>query len=144
MIEARTVPGEFSGRIGGGRCGYIYYREPPKELKIYWESSGSPECDAVLMPDFRCWPETPEQRISEDRQVQLLEALRDWLKSQKIRTNLDPPPRQSDDTTLCLWDGCDRPRLQQCYYCRPHFDLSCLVRDPPLRVRSSNKRLERP
>src|SRR5262245_25861545 len=126
-MDAALLPrGEFSGRFGG-RDGVIAYREPPRELKIHWELSGSPQFDVLVSPDFREWPSGSEP-ISEERQLQILSALRHWLASQKLRSNIDLPSDTSEDTERCIWAGCECHRLKQYYYCRHHFDLSCLAR----------------
>ena len=125
MSPAPATPGEFSGKIQG-RDGYITYREAPRELRIYWEVSSSPRFNALLSPDFRRWPSSGEV-IPEKRQLELLGALRDWLKAQNLRSNIDLPSDTSEDESACLWAGCGRPRLKHYYYCRLHFDLSCLA-----------------
>jgi hypothetical protein len=125
VSPAPATLGEFSGKIQG-RDGLITYRETPRELQIYWELSGSPRFNVLVSPDFRAWPLTGEP-IPEERQLQLLAALRDWLKAQNLRSDIDLPPDSSEDERPCLWNGCDRPRLNQHYYCRRHFDLSCLA-----------------
>jgi len=117
--------GEFSGQLGG-RDGFIAYRESTKELKIYWEVSGSREFNVLVSPDFRNWPSVPPEPISEERQLQMLYALRDWLKGQNVRADIDLPSDTSEEEARCLWAGCPHPRLKQYYYCRRHYDLSCL------------------
>jgi hypothetical protein len=125
VSPAPVTPGEFSGKIQG-RDGLITYREAPQELQIHWEVSGSPRLNVLVSPDFRRWPSTGEV-IPEERQLQLLGALRDWLKAQNFRSDIDLPSDTSEDESGCLWAGCGRHRLKQYYYCRRHFDLSCLV-----------------
>jgi len=124
VSPAPATLGEFSGKIQG-RDGYITYRETPRELQIYWELSGSPRFNVLVSPNFRAWPSTGEL-IPEECQLELLAALRDWLRAQNLRSDIDLPPDVSEDESRCLWAGCGRPRLKQYYYCRRHFDLSCL------------------
>lgn len=119
--------GEFSGHFGG-RDGVITYREPPRELQFHWELSGSPRFDVLVSPEFHQWHSGSAQPISEERQLEMLSALRRWLASQKLRSNIDLPHDTSEGGERCIWAGCERRRLKQYYYCRHHFDLSCLVR----------------
>jgi hypothetical protein len=129
MID-KGVSGTFSGQLAG-RSGFITYREADRELKIYWELSGSSKHQVLISPDFRSWLNMPEghmSHISEETQLELLFALRGWLSSQNIRSDIDSPSDLSKQEARCIWAGCDSPRLKGYYYCRHHFDLSCLTR----------------
>jgi hypothetical protein len=123
--------GEFSGELRG-RDGMITYREPPRELKIPWEfgisreQAGSRAFLKIIHADLRRWSSPPRDPISEEHQLEILAALRDWLESRKERSSIDLPSDLSEDTVRCMWAGCDRHRLKQHYYCRYHLDLSCL------------------
>jgi hypothetical protein len=125
---ATATLGEFSGKLRA-RSGLITYREAPRELQIYWEVSGSPQYDILVSPDLRSWPSAPHDPIPEEHQLQILVALRDWLSTLNVRSNIDLPFDAPEDTSPCMWTGCNRRRLQGYYYCRRHFDLSCLARD---------------
>jgi hypothetical protein len=121
------VSGEFDGQIAG-RSGLITYRELNRELKVYWELSGSPQYDILVSPEFLSWSNTPEERLSEEKQLSLLFALRKWLSAQNIRSDIDQPSDLSEDASPCIWAECNGNRLRHYYYCKHHFDLSCLSR----------------
>jgi hypothetical protein len=119
--------GKFRGQLAG-RSGFIVYRELNRELKVYWELSGSAEYDILVSPDFRSWSHAPEKHLSEEKQLSLLFALREWLSAQNVRSDIDQPADLSEETAPCIWAKCSGKRLKLYYYCKHHFDLSCLSR----------------
>ena len=74
------------------------YTEGSRQLRIYWEFS--PVCDVCLFPDFRRWSADPNDTIPEERQLQMLNALRAWLAAQKLTSSLDVPANLAEDTVL--------------------------------------------
>jgi len=86
--------GGFSGDLTG-RAGHIIYQEPPRELTIYWEmmvlknQDGSQTFGVSVTCDFQYWSNPKGERISEERQLVLLRALRDWLHVQGKRSSID-------------------------------------------------------
>ncbi len=109
MTSGNVAVGEFLGELKG-RSGHILYREPPKELKMYWER-GEPKGET----------------LSEQHQLAILTALRQWLSAQGARSSIDLPDDVSEESINYVWRDCRNPRLSGYYYCRQHFDLSCLA-----------------
>lgn len=133
----------FEGRIGG-RDGSIVYREPGRELELFWEVSAAPRCDISVGPvDFSKWTRPPGERIPEEKQLELLSQLRLWFSEQKIRTDVHLPEDMSQDEAPCSWLACDCHKLRHSAYCRRHFDLMCLRLKPRKRqahlARSANQ-----
>ena len=120
-----TATGNFEGQLTG-RCGFITYQESNRELRVYWEISGSPTYDILVSPDFRAWSNASNESLSEEKQLSLLRALRSWLKAQNRRSDIDRPADLSEEPSRCLWAGCSNNKLKTYYYCRYHLDLSCL------------------
>ena len=133
MTSGDVAIGDFSGGLTG-RAGHLIYREPPRELTIYWEMAvdkdhdGSRVYGVTVTCDSQYWSRPRGEPISEQHQLALLTALRNWLRAQGTRSNIDLAPDSSEEPAQCLWAGCDRNRLNHYYYCRLHFDISCLVR----------------
>ena len=111
------------------------YQEGLRSLPIYWELSTV----VCVYPDFRCWPDAPNERISEGRQLEMLQALRAWFSSLNIKSSVDAPANLVEDTVLCHGRDCTRMRLINQYYCSYHYDLSCLARDPVSPQPSNNR-----
>jgi hypothetical protein len=133
-MTAGNVPiGEFSGGLAG-RAGHIIYREPPRELQIYWEMAihkeqdGSRSYGVTVTCDFQYWSNPRAEPISELHQLEILIALREWLRIRGKRSDIDLPHDLSEEHEHCLWKGCNRNRIRNYYYCREHFDLSSLAR----------------
>jgi hypothetical protein len=124
--------GEFSGELNG-RDGHILYREAAKEVSIYWELSihkeldGSRSYGVSVTCDFQYWTRPKAEPISEKHQLEILAALRVWLHTQGKRSSIDLPKDSSEDSDDCLYKDCHRRRIKGVYYCRHHFDLSCLM-----------------
>jgi hypothetical protein len=131
MAQVSAV-GEFSGGLNG-RDGHVLYREAAKEISIYWELSVHEELDGsrsygvAVTCDFQYWARPKSEPISEPHQLEILAALRAWLHAQGKRSSIDLPHNLSEDSGDCLYKGCHRRRIKGIYYCRHHFDLSCLV-----------------
>jgi hypothetical protein len=124
--------GNFSGELTG-RAGHILYREPQREITIYWESmvqknqDGSKVFGVSVTCDFQYWSNPKGDPIAEGCQLVLLRALRDWLHDQGIRSSIDLPSDLSEAPENCLWKHCHRNRLKNIYYCEQHFDMASLV-----------------
>jgi len=119
-----ALSSNFSGTLKG-RCGYITYIGPPCILKFYWEGSGSPDFD-VLILGGQVTGEGPLTIPSDDERLVILEGLRSWIAGHGLRSNIDVPPDPSDDTALCLNTGCTNLRMKGFYICKRHYDLGCI------------------
>jgi hypothetical protein len=115
----------FAGDLRG-RAGLITYSAPPRRLEIHWERSGSPEYDILVVADFRSWTSDPKVAISEQQQLEILAALREWLRARQLRSDIDLPLDIAEDKEACLSSACERRRISGHAYCRYHYDLSCL------------------
>lgn len=76
-----------------GRRGEIECREAAgRVLRIPWEMSGSPEYDLLLAPlNLSCWSSSADASIPPPKQRGILAALRHWLRSRNLRTDIDLP-----------------------------------------------------
>jgi hypothetical protein len=132
MTGGNVVVGEFLGELIG-RDGHIVYREPPKELKMYWERGvhnemdGSQSYPVLITCDFRFWLKPKGETLSEQHQLAILTALRQWLSAQGARSSIDLPKDVCEESANCIWRDCRNHRLSGLFYCRQHFDLSCLA-----------------
>jgi hypothetical protein len=99
--------GNFFGRLTG-RAGHIIYREPPKELTIYWEMTVKKELDGSrsygisVTCDSRYWSKPRGALISGEHQLELLAALREWLHARGMRSSIDLRLDLSEESTKCL------------------------------------------
>jgi hypothetical protein len=131
MIEGDVAVGDFFGELKG-RSGHVLYREPPKELRIYWEMGVHKETDAsqsypvLITCDFRFWEKPKGETLAEQHQLAVLSALRRWLKGQGVRSSVDVSENPAEDSAKCIWRDCGNHRLNGYYYCGRHFDLTCL------------------
>ena len=125
MNESVASPQGFTATFRG-RDGVISYAEPPHTLQFDWEMSGSPKYDILVTADFRRWSSPPQVEITQEHQLHILHALRHWLRTQRLRSDIDAPTVTVDDTLPCMWRSCHRKRLAGFVYCAHHFDLSCL------------------
>jgi hypothetical protein len=132
MTIGNDAVGEFLGELKG-RSGHILYRESPKELKMYWEMGVQKEMDGsqsypvLITCDFSFWLNPKGEALSEQHQLAILTALRQWLRLQGARSSIDLPDNVSEESINCVWRDCRNHRLSGYYYCREHFDLSCLA-----------------
>jgi hypothetical protein len=132
MASGESATGEFLGDLKG-RSGTVVYRESPRELKMYWERGvhkemdGSQSYPVSITCDFRFWLNPKGETLSERHQLAILTALRKWLSAQGARSNIDLPSNISEESIDCVWRDCRNHRLSGFYYCRQHFDMSCLA-----------------
>ena len=132
MTGENVAVGDFFGELKG-RDGHIVYREPPRELQMYWErgvhneTDGSRSYPVLITCDFRFWLNPKGEALSEQHQLAILTALRRWLGAQGARSSIDLPDNVSEESINCVWRDCRNHMLRGYYYCRQHFDLSCLA-----------------
>ena len=116
----------FHNRIHG-RDGYIYYVEDGCLCEMYCESSGVTRYDILLAPlDLRKWQRPEGMPIQQDKQLEILNKLRSWLKVQKLRSNIDPPINIELADGRCAWKDCDQQKMKGSAYCPHHYDLNLL------------------
>jgi hypothetical protein len=124
--------GSFFGDLTG-RAGHIIYREAQRELTIYREmmvkknQDGSQTFGVSVTCDFQYCSNAKGEPISEERQLVLLRALRDWVHVHGKQSSIDLPPDLTEEPENCLWKGCHRSRLKHFYYCMHHYDVASLV-----------------
>jgi len=116
--------------ISDGRDGTIVLTQDGHSLEIYWEMSGSIEYHIALAPvDLRQWQVPANSSIIEEQQLEILYQLREWLKSHKVKSDLDLPITLYKSNEICRCRGCDKKQLQDKAYCLYHYDLTLLMRD---------------
>ncbi len=122
---------EFTMKESGG-CGTIVYHEQDQRIgeKIYWEISTDPDEEIVIWPmDLREWDEPRGKEIDTEHQLKILQCLRQWLKTQNIRSNIDLPLEVTTTDQECVWADCSGRRIKGSPYCPRHYDLNLLVVD---------------
>jgi hypothetical protein len=126
------APGEFRAQLQG-RCGTIEYTEASNRLDIFWEMSASPRFDVLVHPRFHHWTAAPDLPIAEQHQLEILAALRIWLKTQGLRSDIDAPDCEPEIGVSCQWRACNEDRLTGYAYCSRHLDSALLgiERDDP-------------
>src|SRR5262245_59387265 len=98
--------------IKSGRCGEIEVSERGNCVRLYWEMSGSPAFDLLLAPlDLTFWATGAKDPIPLAKQREILAALRQWLQSQRLRTDIDLPTDRRASEAICQWHGCEHPQL---------------------------------
>jgi hypothetical protein len=108
-----------------GRCGEIECREGERVLLIPWEMSGSPKYDLLLAPlNLTSWSSNPDEPIPPLKQREVLTALRQWLRSERLRTDIDLPAEGRSSGASCQWSGCKRRQLAGSAYCEEHYDAT--------------------
>jgi hypothetical protein len=111
---------------GTGRSGDILYTDGSHSLRIYWEMSGSPEFDLLLAPiDLSHWS-NDKSAIPVAKQLEILGALRAWLLSRGLRSDVDLPQTTKTSSDRCKWHDCANRQLDGLAYCAAHFDLAML------------------
>jgi hypothetical protein len=109
-----------------GRSGEIEYREQGKVLLIPCEISGVPRYELLLAPlNLTSWTSASEP-IHALKQREILSALRPWLGSQRLRTDIDLPAQISSSEARCQWSGCQQRQLVGSAYCPEHYDATLL------------------
>ena len=111
-----------------GRCGEITYEEDGRSVRLYWEMSGSPSYDILLCPlNLNYW-DTPERaRIADEKQLEILQALRRYLTYENLKSDIAIPPNTGESDKECMWTQCESWKLSDFAYCREHYDR-CLLR----------------
>jgi hypothetical protein len=112
-----------------GRCGSITFNEHGKKLEICWEMSGVPDHDILLGPvDFREWTFPAGEKLTQAKQKDILDSLRQWLVAQGIRTNIDVPDIEQLSEEKCMWAECRNRAVRGIAYCPEHIDFTTLRR----------------
>jgi hypothetical protein len=108
------------------RSGEIECREQGKMLRIDCEMSRVSRYDLLLAPlSLASWS-SPSEPIDAAKQREILSALRQWLGSQRLRTDIDLPAQASASEAKCHWSGCKQPQLGGSAYCEEHYDATLL------------------
>ena len=110
-----------------GREGFIYYVEDGHLCEIGYESSGVKEYDIALASvDLREWERPKGMTIPRDKQLEILQELRSWLKEQKLRTRIDLRTNIEFVDRRCAWKECNEKRIKGSAYCPHHYDTNLL------------------
>jgi len=110
-----------------GRDGIITYHEGAMSIEIYWERSGSPLYDICLATiDLREWKNPKGVKIDKEHQLEILRNLRQWLKDQNIKSNIDLHSEIETIDRRCAWRKCDQRRIKGSAYCPYHYDYNLL------------------
>jgi hypothetical protein len=109
--------------IHKGRIGIIRYENEGKILEIEWELSGVKELDILLAPmELNEWKMPTGEKVPRNEQLVILKELRKWLKSKKIRTDIDLSDDIQFENENCRWVNCTNCRIKGKAYCVDHFD----------------------
>ena len=111
-----------------GRWGNVVYCEGDRRIEeIYWEISGNPDYDIGFWPiDLREWDKPKGKAIDKEHQLKILRSLRQWLKNQNIRSNIDLPPETTITDQPCVWADCSVQKIKGSAFCLRHHDLNLL------------------
>lgn len=113
--------------IGGGRAGYIYYVEDAHVCEMGYEGCGGEACQIGLYPiDLRKWIIPEGKSIDEEHQLKILRSMRQWLKSQKLKSSIDLPSELIATDLPCVWPDCGERKIKGLPYCLYHSDLFLL------------------
>jgi hypothetical protein len=75
-----------------GRSGCVFFRERNRVLELYWEISGVEDYDWLLsLEPAKAWTHPKEEKITESKRREILDALERWLVSKKIRSDAFGP-----------------------------------------------------
>ena len=110
-----------------GRSGAIVYQSGVYKIEIEYEMSGSLENDILLAPmDLREWSEPEGSEIPGEKQIEILDKLRSWTNTQKLKTDIDLPLNLDVEDEPCAWSGCNKNRIKDSAYCSIHYDETLL------------------
>jgi len=85
---------------------------------------GRGKADILLAPlDLKEWKSG--HKLPREEQISILEHLRDWLSSKKIRADIDPPSAERDPEP-CVMAGCCELRVRGSAYCPNHLNEALL------------------
>ena len=105
------------------RNGCIIYKSDDKNLEIYWEMSGVPEYDMLLAPvDLREWKYPKDEKIPRNKHMEILHKLRDWLRDQRLKSDIDLPSRVEFADKPCGWVECNQQQVKGSAYCLDHLN----------------------
>ena len=105
-----------------GRTGVISYEEDGHSIDIEWEISGGSNLDILLAPmDIRKWTSSGEN-ISKEKQKEILYRLREWLPTQRIKSDIDLPAHLNISDHECLLFGCKQRAINDSAFCQEHYD----------------------
>ncbi len=94
-------------------------------MEIDWEMSGVPEHDILLAPmNLKAWDS--QESVSREQQIEILHALRIWLASKKIRSDIEPINHPIVSASKCAWSGCGHSAIEKAVYCVSHYDENLL------------------
>lgn len=111
-----------------GRDGTIV-KEAGKTIEVYWETSGLSQYDIVFgYLDLREWKDPKGERISREKQIEILHLLRAWLHEQELKSNINQPYTVETTRNPCAGAGCScREKVKGSAYCPRHYDENLLM-----------------
>ena len=108
----------------------IYYYEGENYIKISGEySSFFKKYKITFYPllNLKKWINLPGTEIDLDHQLEILYRLREWLKENKIKSNIDIPKKIKTSNQRCHWKNCTENKIESSAFCLKHFNLNLLV-----------------
>lgn len=106
-----------------GRCGIITCNYQNKIFEFEYEMSGSSHYDIIMTPiDLKMLNNQNTVTINEDSKSEILNHLRVWLKSKRIRSDIDLPNKIEFENELCICSECNNNRIKESAYCLRHYD----------------------
>lgn len=125
MTPPRTIGSYRFAIAPSGRCGCISCESGARRLELDWEMSGVPEHDILLAPvNLAAW--ASGELIPKEQQMEILLALRVWLASKRIKSDIAPNANVTIGTSKCMWSGCQESAMLKSAYCAKHWDENLL------------------
>ena len=110
-----------------GRSGAIKYQNAGKSLSIGWEMAGTAKYDICIAPvDLRTWAVPKGLEIPIEKQLEILDLLREFLSKKNIRSDIQLP-NQKLSNDVCMIAGCSSLALEGTAYCPAHFSRNMLI-----------------
>lgn len=110
----------FDGKYAG-RCGEIVVQVEGHQLEVYWELGVS----GAIVEAIPCrWKVPDGQVLTEQQQLEILDALQCWLRSNNVPNDLVDEPWMSapdDKDFKCAWGRCENLRITGYAICRDHM-----------------------
>lgn len=142
----QTFHGIFSGsKFNGtfsGRCGQIIVQDGDYRLEIYWELGSK---GVIIRSIPYKWKIPAGQTLTEQRQLEILDSLKTWLRSNNVPNDLADEPWMNapDENVLkCAWSRCENPRVLGYAICRDRIRrgyLQARLASPPSSVGANGK-----